>query len=72
MIERQNQKILSAELSPILQGTKCLSSLRAKRSNPEAQVKDWIASSQALLAMTALLRQCEPMSAHHVSPSRMR
>jgi hypothetical protein len=29
-----------------------LSSLRAKRSNPEAASKNWIASSQGLLAMT--------------------
>src|SRR3954453_6281598 len=29
------------------------SSLRARRSNPEATSKDWIASSQELLAMTA-------------------
>jgi hypothetical protein len=27
-------------------------SLQAKRSNPEAASKDWIASSQGLLAMT--------------------
>jgi hypothetical protein len=30
-------------------------SLRAKRSNPEAKKKDWIASSQELLAMTGLM-----------------
>jgi hypothetical protein len=29
-------------------------SLRAKRSNPAAKKKDWIASSQELLAMTEL------------------
>jgi hypothetical protein len=30
------------------------SSLRAKRSNPESRRKNWIASSQELLAMTEL------------------
>jgi hypothetical protein len=35
--------------------TKKLStSLRAKRSNPEAAKEDWIASSQELLAMTLM------------------
>src|ERR1019366_2527193 len=52
-------------LTPILRGAKCSPSLRAKRSNPDARQEDWIASSQVLLAMTALLRQRELISAHH-------
>jgi hypothetical protein len=32
--------------------SRAILSLRAQRSNPEPQIKDWIASSLTLLAMT--------------------